>query len=117
MENSWHLYLMSGLYILAGVNHFRNPKMYIRIIPPYMGNPKILNYASGIAEILLGLLLLVPTMTSISAWGIIILLIAIFPANVYMATNKKTGFGLPGWLLWLRLPLQFALIFWAYLYT
>ena len=117
MENSWHLYLMAALYILAGLNHFRNPKMYLRIIPPYLKNPPLLNKLSGIAEIILGVLLVYPPTTSYAAWGIIALLLAILPANIFMATNERASFGLPKWLLLLRIPLQFVLIAWAYLYT
>lgn len=117
MELSWHLYLMAGIYILAGINHFRNPKMYVKIIPDYLPAPRLLNICSGLSEIFLGILLCIPSYSIFGAWGIILLLIAIFPANIYMLTNQKASFGLPKWLLWLRLPLQIALIFWAYLYT
>lgn len=109
----WHLYLMAFLYILAGINHFRKPGMYIRIIPPIFKNPKLINILSGIAEIILGILLIIPATTLIAAWGIIALLIAIFPANIYMFQNKKAGFGLPKWILFVRLPLQIVLIYWA----
>lgn len=108
---------MAILYIGAGLNHFRNPKMYIRIIPPYFKNPSLLNKISGLGETFLGILLLIPATKCFAAWGIIALLIAIFPANIYMLTDKRAGSGLPKWLLYLRLPLQFALIYWAYLYT
>ena len=117
MNQPWHLYLMAVLYIVAGLNHFRNPKMYIRIIPPFFKNPSLLNKISGFAEVLLGILLLFPSTTSLGAWGLIALLIAIFPANIYMLTNEKAGSGLPKWLLLLRIPIQLALIYWAYLYT
>lgn len=117
MELSWHLYFMAGIYILAGLNHFRNPKMYVRIIPDYLPAPKLLNICSGLAELILGILLCIPATSKFGAWGIIFLLIAVFPANIYMLTNPKASFGLPKWILWLRLPLQFLLIYWAYLYT
>lgn len=117
MELSWHLYLMAGIYILAGLNHFRNPRMYVKIIPDYLPLPKTLNILSGLAEILFGILLCIPAFSYYGAWGIILLLIAVFPANLYMATDKKASFGLPKWLLLARLPLQLALILWAYLYT
>lgn len=117
MTYPWHLYLMSILYILAGFNHFRNPKMYIRIIPSYFQNPNLINKLSGIAEIVLGIGLLIPITSKFSAWGIIALLIAIFPSNLYMLQNEKASFGLPKWLLILRLPLQLILIYWAYSYT
>ena len=117
MNLPWHLYLMALLYILAGINHFRNPKMYIKIIPTYFSNPKLLNILSGAAEIILGILLTLPFTTHLAAWGIIALLIAIFPANLFMYQDKKASFGLPKWVLLLRMPLQLLLIFWAYQYT
>ncbi|MFP5438748.1 MAG: DoxX family protein [Bacteroidia bacterium] len=117
MQLPWHLYLMATLYVLAGLNHFRVPRLYTRIIPPSFPNPAALNYLSGAAEVLLGIGLCIPALTGISAWGIIALLIAVFPANVYMLTNPKAGLGVPRWILWLRLPLQAVLAYWAYLYT
>ena len=117
MNLPWHLYLMAFLYIIAGINHFRRPGMYIRIIPPIFKNPKLINTLSGVAEILLGVLLLFPFSKRFAAWGIIALLIAIFPANLFMFQDKKAGFGLPKWILFVRLPLQIVLIYWAYQYT
>jgi len=117
MHLSWHLYLMAFLYIVAGINHFRSPGMYLKIIPPYFSNPKLLNILSGAAEIILGLLLTLPFLSHFAAWGIIALLIAVFPANLFMYQNKKASFGLPNWILLLRLPLQLLLILWAYQYT
>lgn len=112
----WHLYLMASLYILAGINHFRKPGMYIKIIPPLFKNPELINILSGAAEIILGILLILPFSSNFAAWGIILLLIAVFPANLYMYQNKKAGFGLPRWILFVRLPLQIVLIYWAYQY-
>ena len=117
MNLPWHLYLMAFLYIIAGINHFKNPGMYIKIIPSYLPNPKLLNILSGAAEIILGILLIVPFTTKLAAWGIIALLIAIFPANVYMFCKKKEGFSLLKIILLIRLPLQIVLILWAYKYT
>lgn len=117
MTLPWHLYLMAFLYIMAGINHFRNPKMYIKIIPSYFSNPKLLNILSGLSEIVLGILLAIPFSTHFAAWGIIALLIAIFPANLFMYQNKKASFNLPKWILFVRLPLQIVLILWAYQYT
>ena len=117
MNLPWHLYLMALLYILTGSNHFRNPKMYIKIIPSYFSNPKLLNILSGAAEIILGILLMLSFTTHFAAWGIIALLIAVFPANLFMYQDKKASFGLPKWVLLLRLPLQLLLIVWAYQYT
>lgn len=117
MTLPWHLYLMASLYILAGLNHFRVPRIYMRMIPSSFPSPKILNAVSGIAEIAFAIMLCIPLLSPLAAWGIIILLIAIFPANVYMYTNDKAGMGLPKWVRLVRLPLQIALIYWAWIYT
>lgn len=117
MTFAWHLYLMAFIYTLAGINHFRNPKMYQKIIPDYFSNPKLLNVISGIAEIVLGITLAIPVLSNYAAWGIFILLIAVFPTHIYMYQNPKVRMGLPTWVLLLRMPLQLVLIYWAYLYT
>jgi len=117
MSLPWHLYLMSSLYIIAGINHFRVPRLYLKIIPPYLPNPRLLNYISGIAEIVLGILLCFPETKSFAAWGIIVLLFAVFPANLYMYLNDKASLGLSKWVRFIRLPLQIILIYWSYNYT
>lgn len=117
MALPWHQYLMGIIYILAGLNHFIQPRLYLKIIPHYLPNPKILNKLSGLAEILLGILVCSSLTTNFAAWGIMALLIAVFPANVYMLQNEKAALGLPKWLLLLRLPLQLLLIYWAFQYT
>lgn len=112
------LYVMALLYLLAGANHFRAPDFYLKMIPPYLPWPETLNSCSGAAEILLAVLLLIPATRTLAAWGVIALLIAIFPANFYMFQARETVFAtLPPLVLLLRLPLQALLIFWAYLYT
>jgi uncharacterized membrane protein len=60
MQLPWHLYVMAVMYILAGINHFRRPRLYLKIIPPYFPKPKLLNALSGFAEIALGVLLCIP---------------------------------------------------------
>ena len=113
----WHLYLMATFYFLAGINHFRNPRLYLKIIPPYFPNPKLLNYLVGLVEMLFGIGLCLPGYSKISAWVIIALLVVVFPANLFMYKNKTAGLGLPKVLLIFRLPLQIVLIIWAYYYT
>ena len=117
MNLPWHQYLMGSLYILAGLNHFIQPKLYIKIIPPFFKNPKLLNQLCGLAEIILGILLCFSKTRTIAALGIILLLIAVFPANYYMYINDKVALGLPKCIRLVRLPLQFALIYWAYQYV
>jgi uncharacterized membrane protein len=112
------LYLMSLAYILAGVNHFRAPKMYLPMMPPFLPAPALLVSLSGAAEIILGVLLLWEPARVLAAWGIIALLIAVFPANIYMYVLRETTCrSIPDWVLLGRLPLQLLLIAWAYAYT
>ena len=117
MTLPWHLYFMAVIYMLAGLNHFRVPWLYKKMIPPALPSPKVLNILSGLAEFISGFALCIPTLSPYAAWGIVALLIALFPANVYMYTNDKAALGLPKWIRLLRLPLQLALIYWAWLYT
>ncbi len=117
MSLPWHLYAMAILYILAGINHFRVPKLYYKITPPFFSNQKLINVISGLSEIILGIGLCIPLISKYAAWGVILLLVVIFPANIYMYQNDKAALGLPKWVRALRLPLQFLLIYWAYQYT
>jgi uncharacterized membrane protein len=110
------LYIQAFVYVAAGVNHFISPKTYLAIMPPYIPAHNLMVTLSGIAEIVLGIGLLFPATRSISAWGLILLLIAVFPANIYMATASRFR-KLPAWIRWGRLPLQGILIWWAYQYT
>ena len=113
----WHQYLMGVLYVLAGMNHFRKPKMYERIIPPYIPAHSTLVMLSVVAEMILGFMIMNKNTQEEAAWGIIIMLIAFIPVHIYMLQNKEAAMKLPKWVLILRLPLQFGLIYWAYLYT
>lgn len=113
----WHLYLMAGLYIFAGTMHFARPKMYLRIMPRYLPNPKLLVYLSGVAEILLGLLLCYEDARTLAIYGIVVMLFLFLPVHVYMLANEKTAAGIPKWILILRIPLQFVLMYWAYSYV
>lgn len=117
MALPWHLYLMAFFYILAGLNHFRKPRLYLKIIPPFFSNPRLINALSGSAEIAFGILLCIPAISHYAALGIIALLIVVFPANMFMYTNDQARLGLPKWMLLIRLPLQVVLIIWAYQYT
>ncbi|WP_299335731.1 DoxX family protein [Haloplanus sp.] len=113
-------YLMGLLYVVAGVLHFVVPEPYVRIVPPMFPAPLALVYLSGIAEIAVGIGVLVPSTRRYAAWATIALLVAVFPANVYMAVSmvSVTPGGDPSALArWVRLPLQGVLILWAYWYT
>lgn len=111
------LYLMAFFYVYAGINHFRRPHFYRPMMPPIFPAHDFLIFASGFLEVLFGLLLLLPSTRALAAWGLIALLIAVFPANIYMLLTRGQGYHLPYWLLVVRIPFQAILIFWAYYYT
>jgi uncharacterized membrane protein len=116
------LWLMAIFYISAGFNHLMNPAFYLAIMPPGLPNPEWLNVLSGLAEIVLGVFVLEPRVRKLAAWGIIALLIAVFPANIYVAVeNVGLPAGEPGTgngpLNWVRLPFQAVFILWAWWYT
>ncbi len=111
------MYVLAGFFVFAGVYHFLKPKFFLRIIPPILPLKEWINWITGGFEVALGLLLLFPSYQSIAAWGIMILLVAVFPANIYHLMAKGAGMKVPIWALWVRLPLQGVLIWWAYQYT
>ena len=107
---------MALIYILAGIFHFIKPKIYIKIIPSYLPNPEILVLLSGLAEIVLGIGVMIPVLKTYALYGIILMLISFFSVHFYMIEHKKAASGIPFWVLLLRIPLQFLLIYWAYIY-
>ncbi|MBC7875110.1 MAG: DoxX family protein [Ferruginibacter sp.] len=111
------LYSMAVFYVIAGIYHFVNPLFYKKIMPPWLPGHYTLIYASGVIEIVLGLLLVPEKTRVLAAWGIIALLIAVFPANLQMMLNYREQHHPYLWVAILRLPLQLLLIAWAYHYT
>jgi uncharacterized membrane protein len=112
-------WLLGAFFIVAGVNHFVDPEFYLRLMPDYipagLHGPAVL--WSGVAEALLGVLLLIPRTSRWAAWGIIALLIAVFPANIYGWQHSEEIFGISKEKHFIRLPLQAVLIAWAWWYT
>ena len=111
------LYLMVLFYIVAGLNHFVNTATYMKIMPPYIPCHLAMVYISGIFELAFGLLLLPYATRRMAAWSLIILLMAVFPANVQMAINYWHTYNPHLWIAILRLPLQIPLIYWAWQYS
>ena len=109
--------LFGAFFVVAGVTHFTNRDFFTSIVPPYLPWPELLVYVSGVAEIALGVLLMVPATTRIAASGLIALLIAVFPANIHMAMNPQLYPDTPLAALLIRLPLQGLLIAVAFWFT
>jgi len=108
-------FLAGPTFIFAGVMHFVIPKVYRRIMPPYIPAPTAMVYASGVAEIAGGAALMRPSSRRWGAWWLIATLIAVFPANVHMALNPDDYPDIPGRAvsLWARLPFQAVFIAWV----
>ncbi len=100
----------------AGTMHFVKPDFYVKIMPPYLPWHLKLVYISGVCEIALGLLLLVPGVSRWAAWGLVALLIAVFPANIYVFQHQEI-LPAPPILHLLRLPLHGVFLLWAYWHT
>ena len=107
------LILMAALYIFAGISHFRIPKFFLSITPPWVPAPEKVNIIVGVIEILLGIAVLIPETRTYALFGIIALLIAVFPANIYhfQKARRKKKMVLATII---RLPIQLLLIWWAY---
>jgi uncharacterized membrane protein len=105
--------LAAVFFVVAGTFHFLKPEMYLQIMPPYLPAPQLLVAVSGIAEMAGGIGLLVHPWRRAAGWGLIALLIAVFPANIYMLQHPGQ-FHFAPWILWARLPLQGVFIAWVW---
>jgi uncharacterized membrane protein len=113
-ERPFSRWILGVLFVVAGALHFMKPHTYQRIVPPGFPDPSLLVVVSGVCEIAGGLGVLNRRLRRPAGWGLIALLIAVFPANIYMAFEPRKFPSIPTWLLWIRLPLQGVLIAWVY---
>ena len=108
---------LAGFFLNIGVDHFINPEFYLAIMPPSFPLHAEAVYISGFFEILGGVCLLVPRLRKIAGWGLVVLLICVYPANIYMALTPEAFPEIPLSLLYFRLALQFLFFYWAYSVT
>ena len=111
------IYLMSVFYIWVGVDHFRRPEWYEQIVPPFLPLKYELVLISGFFEMILGFMLLLPRARYIAGNGLILLLILVFPANIYLAYTNGAALGTSPIIAWVRLPIQFIFIGLAYIHS
>ncbi len=109
--------IMSIFYVSVGVNHFTIPEWFLQIVPPRLPYKLELVYISGFLEIILGVMLLIPATRFYAAWGLILLLIAVYPANIYLAQTNGAAMNTTPLVAWGRLPFQFVFIALAYWHT
>jgi uncharacterized membrane protein len=112
-------WLLTIFMVGAGINHFLSPDAYDAMVPRALPSPHLLVVISGIAEVAGGLGLILPATRRLAAWGLVLLFLAVFPANINMAINHLPlgKSEMPSWALWARLPLQLVLVAWAWSFT
>ena len=119
-DGLWKKLVLLGLaafFINVGIDHFINPDFYLSIMPPAFPLHLEAVYISGLFEVLGGLGVLIPRLRKFSGWGLIALLIAVYPANIYMALTPEAFPDVPLSALYIRLVFQFIFFYWAYLVT
>tara|TARA_B100000242_G_scaffold291166_1_gene263973 strand:- start:1225 stop:1617 length:393 start_codon:yes stop_codon:yes gene_type:complete len=111
------LFSLSFFFIYVGIDHFLNPEFYLSIMPPVIPFHLEAVLISGFFEIIGGIGILISQLRKIAAWGLALLIIAVYPANIYMAVVPEAFPEYPLYLLYFRLVLQFFIFYWAYLIT
>jgi uncharacterized membrane protein len=107
-------YLLAAFFVVAGLNHFRMPATYVAMMPEWVPMPHATNAVAGACEVLGGMGILIPALRIAAGWGLIALLVAVFPANLHVALlGRMPGFSFSPAVLWLRLPLQAVFIAWT----
>ena len=113
----WKKLVLFGLatfFIYFGLDHFINPDWFVRIVPPILPFKITIVYISGIFEVILGCLLIFPKTRFIAGWGLILLLLAVYPANIYVALTNGKAMDTTPMIAWTSLPFQFVFIGLAY---
>ncbi len=111
------IFIMSYFYISVGIKHFTEPEWFMQIMPPYLPLHEELVYISGLFEIILGFMLLFKKTRFMAGWGLIMLLIAVFPANIYLAQTNGEAMNISPIIAWGRLPFQGLFVFLAFWHT
>lgn len=114
LSRRFSIALLSLLFVVAGVNHLVSPDVYLKIMPGYLPWPLALVYVSGFFEVLGGVGVAIPKLRRAAGWGLIALLVAVFPANVHMLVNPDQFPAIPFWAIVVRLPLQGVLMAWVW---
>lgn len=108
-------YLQAAFYTYAGVNHFIDPAFYLPLIPEYFMFPEMINYLSGIVEVIFGIMLFFNATRKAAVYGVIVMLLAFIPSHVYFiqaGSCIEGGLCVPEWIGWLRLLFIHPLLIW-----
>ena len=122
-EKQVALWSLGVFFTAAGIMHFVNTPSYLAMMPPYIPFHEFCVYASGVCEIVFGIMVLIPRTRKIGAWGIIATLIGVYPVNIHHALSGGISHpDLPTFfenatIAWTRLPFQFVFMYWAWIFT
>ena len=111
------LFGLAAFFINVGVDHFVNPEFYLSIMPPAFPLHLEAVYISGFFEVLGGVGVLIPRLRKIAGWGLVALLVAVYPANIYMAITPEAFPEASVALLYVRLVFRFLFFYWAFSVT
>ena len=114
---TFFLLLLSLFFTYAGIDHLVSPNFYVSIMPPCIPWHLELVYLSGVFEVMGGIGVLIPRFRAMAGSGLVLLLIAVYPANLHMAFNPHLFPDIPLVALNIRLALQFLAFYWAYTVT
>ena len=108
------LLLLAAAFSYAGITHFTGPEFFVAIVPPYLPEPLLLVYVSGVAEIAGGIGVLIPRVRRLAGFGLLALLVAVYPANIHMALHPELFPQMTPTALYVRLPFQFVFAAWVW---
>ncbi|WP_027000365.1 DoxX family protein [Eisenibacter elegans] len=113
LATPFSLYLTVVLYLVAGINHFINPRFYERMMPSFLPAPVLLHKLAGVVEIVLAVALLIPAWRLWAVWGLVALLVSFFLVHIPHLIRPPIK-KVPYWIYLVRVPIQFFLIYWAW---
>ena len=108
---------MAAFYTIAGINHFVKPEFYEKMMPSYISFHWLCVFLSGVCEIVFALLLISSKTRKVAAWLIVAMLIVFFVIHIQMLIDCLDNDDVMFWVSIIRIPIQFILIWWAWLYT
>jgi uncharacterized membrane protein len=118
LPDSWPkrvaLLLLAAFFVFAGVSHFTNEAFFLRIVPPWLPAPLLMVQLSGVAEIAGGIGVQIPRLRRLAGWGLLALLVAVYPANVHMALHPEQFPDTSPTALYVRLPVQLVFAAWVW---
>ena len=117
MDSPWHVYVYAAILIVFGIDHFRNPKFYVKFVPGFLFDKILYTELVGGLQAMFGCFMCFPSFAGLASWFLIVLSSFVLIVNLFFCFNKKRNVTVPKWVLFLLIPLNLLTILWAYVYT